>query len=40
MAECEVYKEEWDMLEEEMRDVDEDGMKLFDASDGRKRWRY
>ena len=35
MAECELFKEERDILEEEMREVKEGGIKSFDALDGR-----
>jgi len=36
MTECELYKEEWDNLEGEMRGVKEGGMKSFDALDSRE----
>ena len=37
VAECELYKEERDVLEGEMRDVNEGGMKSFDALEGREK---
>ena len=38
VAECELYQEEWDVLEGEMRDLDKkSGMKSFDALDSRKK---
>ena len=37
MAECELYKEERDVLEGEMRDMNEDGMKSFEALDSREK---
>ena len=33
VAECELYKEERDILEEEMREVKEGGIKSFDVLD-------
>ena len=33
VAECELYQEERDVLEGEMRDLDKSGMKSFDALD-------
>ena len=33
VVECELYKEERDVLEGDMRDMNEDGMKPFDALD-------
>ena len=35
VAECELYKDERDILEEEMRDVKECGIKSFDALQSR-----
>ena len=37
VAECELYKEEQDMLVEEMREVNEGGMKSFDALGNREK---
>ena len=37
VAECELYKEERDMLEEEMREVKEGGIKSFDVLDSREK---
>ena len=37
MAECEMYKEERDTLEKEMREVNEGGMNLFEALDNREK---
>ena len=37
MAECELYKEERDTLEKEMREVNEGGMNLFEALDDREK---
>ena len=37
MEECELYQEERDVLEGEMRDLDKSGMKSFDASDSREK---
>ena len=31
VAECELYQEEWDVLEVEMRDLNKSGMESFDA---------
>ena len=36
-AESEMYKEEWDVLEGEVRDVNEGGMESFDSSDSREK---
>ena len=37
MAECELYQEERDVLEGEMRDLDKSGMTSFDALDRREK---
>ena len=37
MAECKLYKEEWGTLEKEMREVNGDGMNLFEALDNREK---
>ena len=37
VAECELYKEERDILEEEIRGVKEGGIKSFDALDSREK---
>ena len=37
VAECELYKEERDVLEGEMRELDKSGMKSFDALDSREK---
>ena len=37
MAECKVYKKERDVLEGEMRDVNEGGMESFDALGSREK---
>ena len=37
MAECELYQEERDVLEGEMRDLDKSGMASFDALDSREK---
>ena len=37
VAECELYKEERDTLEKEMREVNEGGMNLFEALDNREK---
>ena len=37
VAECELYKEERDVAEGEVRDMNEDGMKSFDALDSREK---
>ena len=37
VAECELYKDEHDILEEEMREVKEGGIKSFDALDIREK---
>ena len=37
VAECELYQEERDVLEGEMRDLDKSGMKSFDALDSREK---
>ena len=37
VAECELYKEERDTLETEMREVMEGGMNLFEALDNREK---
>ena len=37
MAECEIYKEERDVLEGEMRNVNEGSLKPFDALDSREK---
>ena len=37
MAECEPYKEERDILEEETREVKEGGIQSFDALDSREK---
>ena len=37
VAECEVYQEERDVLEGEMRDLNKSGMKSFDALDSREK---
>ena len=37
VAECELYKEERDILVEEMREVEEGGIKSFDALDSREK---
>ena len=37
VVECEPYKEEWDVLEEEMREVKEGGLNSFDALDNREK---
>ena len=37
VAECEPYQEERDVLEGEMRDLDNSGMKSFDALDSREK---
>ena len=37
VAECELYKDERDILDEEMREVKEGGIKSFDALDNREK---
>ena len=37
VAECELYKEERDVLEGEMRELDKSGKKSFDALDSREK---
>ena len=37
VAECELYEEERDVLEREMRDLNKSGMKSFDALDSREK---
>ena len=37
VAECELYHEERDVLEEEMRDLNKSGMNSFDALDSREK---
>ena len=37
VAECELYQEERDVLEGEMRDLDKSGMESFDALDSREK---
>ena len=37
MAECELYKDERDILEEEMREVKEGGIKSFDVLDSKEK---
>ena len=37
MAECELYQEERDVLEGEMRDFNRSGMKSFDALNSREK---
>ena len=37
VAECELYKEERGILEEEIREVKEGGIKSFDALDSREK---
>ena len=37
MVECELYKDERDILDEEMREVKEGGIKSFDALDNREK---
>ena len=37
VAECELYQEEGDVLEGEMRDLNKSGMKSFDAVDSREK---
>ena len=37
VAECELYKEEREVLEGEMRDMNEDGMKSFEALGSREK---
>ena len=37
VAECEPFKEKWDVLEGEMRDLNEGGVKSFDASERREK---
>ena len=37
MAECELYKEERGILEEEIREVKEGGIKSFDTLDSREK---
>ena len=37
VAECELYKEERDVLEGEIRDLDKSGMESFDALDSREK---
>ena len=37
VAECELYKEERDTLEKEMWEVNEGGIKSFDALDSREK---
>ena len=37
VAECELYKDERDILEEETREVNEGGMNWFDALDNREK---
>ena len=37
MAECELYQEERDVLQGEMRDLNKSGMKSFDALDSREK---
>ena len=37
VAECELYQEERDVLEGEMRDLNKSGMKSFDALDSREK---
>ena len=37
MADCDLYEEEWDVLEGDMRDLKKSSMKSFDALDSREK---
>ena len=37
VRECEIYKEEWDVLEEEMREIDEWDIEEFDTLDSNEK---